>query len=137
MRVFLCAFGHFFLAIPMRSVSSFALHTDGEQANTRNVVVSLPLLLNLPLENIRYDIVLKNPGSECGEDDTAENNIVLLSTAVEREADIPDDTIYPIPKIFNNTRFSALFSGIQCANSPVLLLNTEQLVKYAQKENIV
>jgi len=142
MRVFLCAFNNFFLAIPMNSVLSLFLYADGEQQGNsvaynqfnRTITVSLPLLFNLSHENIRHGIVLQNPGNE--DDDTAENKVVLLSTAVECETEIPDEEIFPIPKIFNDTRFSAFFCGMQCADSPVLILNSSALVQYAQKEYV-
>jgi hypothetical protein len=141
MRVFLCAFGNFFLAIPMQSVSSLSLHAGEGQSSAivynqinRNIYVSLPYLFNLPLEHTRYDIVLKNPDNE--DDDTVENKVILLSTAVECETEISDDEIFPIPKIFNGTRFSVLFSGIQCANRPILLLSPERLIRCAQEEKL-
>jgi len=36
--------------------------------------------------------------------------------------------------VFSGMSFSTLFSGIQFAGNPVLLLNPEQLLKTAQKE---
>ena len=91
MRVFLCSFDTFFLAIPMSAVSSLSLPQPSallkqhdtiityNQAN-RNRYLSLPLLFNHSPENIRHAIVLKNPDDK--DDDTIENKVVLLSTAV-------------------------------------------------------
>lgn len=124
MRVFLCAFTGFLVAIPMHAVSSLVLYTDGESVQ-ENICVSLPLLFNLPQENIRHGIILKN-------------NIILLVTEVICETEISQEAIFPLPKIFNVMRFSMLFSGIQfdsriaeTAGNPVLLLNSEQIIQSA------
>jgi len=98
----------------------------------RNTYISLPLLFNLPQENVRHDIVLKNSSDE--DDCSIEGKIVLLSTEVEYETEIPEEEIYPVPKIFINNRFSAVFSGMQFYNFPascfpVLLLNPEKLIQ--------
>ena len=150
MRVFLCAFGNFFLAIPMSSVSSMTLNTDMaaqrkavEYNNeNRNTYVSLPRLFNLPSENIRHGIILQS-GEEDSE--TTEDKIILLSNEVICETEIPCEEIYPIPKALGGMRFSAFFRGIlfdsgtaltvsenssNCPpGSPVLLLDIEQLVQ--------
>ena len=130
MRVFLCSYGNFSIAIPMSSVSSLALHTDSRDAGAalthdrENTYVSLPKLFELPSEYSRHGITLNSGGGK----------IVLLSTEVEREAEIPDEEIFPVPKALCGTRFSALFSGIQFAGSPVLLLDPERLIQRVEKE---
>jgi hypothetical protein len=128
MRVFLCAFTGFSLAIPMSSVSSLALYADGVHSEFQ--YISLPRLFNLSSENIRHIIFLKN--------NTQGDKINLLSTEVECEIDIPDEEIYPIPKVFHAMRFSGLFSGIMFDShqhkslppgAPVLFLNHELLAE--------
>jgi hypothetical protein len=142
MRVFLCAFKGFSIAIPMDSIASVALHasesteygeTGGETA------ISLPELFNLSEELIRHIIILKPLG---GEDKYTEgNNIILLTTEIECEIDISDQRIFPLPKALSATRFSALFTGIQFnthqllgrAGGMILLLNCEELNRFTQK----
>ena len=123
------------MAIPMHSVASMALYLDEEAQpdmftyieELNSTFVSLPNLFNLPENRIRHYIFLKN--------DETENTTVLLSTEVICETEIPADAIYPVPTIFSNTRFFLLFSGINVAScNPILLLNTEGLIQYAQKE---
>ena len=149
MRVFLCSFAGFSVAIPASAVSSLMLYTN-KAAQTveynpqnNNTFVALPLLFRRPLASIRHGIILKNGhDEECN--DTVENKIILLTTEVECETEIQPEEIYPLPKAFNVFRFSALFSGIlfdshlrkkravsdaQGRDNPVLLLNPEQLVQ--------
>ena len=132
MRVFLCAFAGFSLAIPMRSVSSLALLADG--VHTGAQCISLPELFNLPSENIQHIIVMKNSEGN----NAQENKIVLLTTEVECEIDIPDEEIFSIPKVFETMRFSRLFSGIRFNSlrhknlppgAPMLFLDHEHLAK--------
>ena len=153
MRVFLCAFAGFSLAIPMRSVSSMMLHEKKAKQlleydrETHLTYVSLPILFGLPLENTRHGLILKN--SENEDIDTKENKTILLTTEVECETEIPDKKIYPLPKAFGAMQFSLLFSGIQFdpepnrqravtdnsntpADSLVLLLDIEQLIQRIQ-----
>jgi hypothetical protein len=121
MRVFLCAFTGFSVAIPMYSVSSLALYTNEASSSkpfeeNQDTCISLPGLLKFPLENIRHSIVMKS-------------NVVLFTTEVECEAEIPDEEIYPLPKIFDRMRFSRLFSGIQLGSNLRLILNPERLAQ--------
>jgi hypothetical protein len=111
----------------------------------RNTYVSLPHLFNLPPENIRHGLVLKNLNPEDADpedgdiedDNVMEDKIILLTTEVKCEAEIPDAEIFPIPKALGGLRFSALFSGVQfdtnevsdTAGSPILFLNIEALVQ--------
>ena len=143
MRVFLCAFGEFSLAIPMNTVSSLTLYTEETaleyNGESRNTYISLPRLFNLPQAFIRHGIILKY-GNE--DDNTAENKTILLTTEITCETEIPDEEIYPLPKVFGGLRFSTLFSGIQfdsrprreheisdAAGNPVLLLDTSLLLE--------
>ena len=131
MRVFLCGFGNFSIAIPMSSVSTLALYTGSREGcetitrgeNDGSTFISLPLLFGLGSEIIKHSITLNS-----------DNKIVLLCTEVELETDIPDEEIYPLPKVLDGTRFYTLFSGIKFASTPVLFLDTKQLIQKAVKE---
>ena len=129
MRAFLCSFVDFSLAIPMRSVSSIALSSNAVaryyQENETNYV-SLPQLLNLPSQDIRHSIALKSADYDSND---GEKKIILFTTAIERECEIPDEKIFPLPKLFRGMRFSRLFSGINLNSSPCLLLNSQQLMQ--------
>ena len=136
MRVFLCGFGGFSVAIPMRSVSSLSLHAENAELDDRNTYVSLPGLFSLPPQAIRHGIVLKSADEE--HDGNAGDKTILLSTEVECEIDIPDEEMFPIPKTLCNTHFYMLFSGIMfdsrpavsgAGANPVLLLNPEQFIQ--------
>jgi hypothetical protein len=140
MRVFLCAFKEFSLAIPIRSIFCLLLYTRGAvkavsyNRVNENTYFSLPHLFGLPHETIRHGIVLKDSGDDDG-NNLIENRNILLTTEVEREADISEETIYPMPRVLNGRRFSSMFSGIQFAarsggtTGPVLVLNPESLVR--------
>jgi hypothetical protein len=143
MRVFICAFAGFSVAIPMESVSSLMLYTNRAPQTVErnpqngNTYISLPRLFSRPFADIRHGIILKNGNDDF--DETTENRIILLSTKVECEAEIPSDQIYPLPKIFDFLRFSAFFNGILFnsdneADHPMLLLDTAALVEKIQKE---
>ena len=148
MRVFICSFGSFSLAIPMNSVASMTLCAD-RAANgaaveynqeNRNTYISLPRVFNLQIENIRHGIILKDGDNDSEDSDTTEDKIILLTTEVLCETEIPDEEIYPMPKVFGGMLFSALFSGIlfdsriisNSAGEPVLLLDTKKLVQRIQ-----
>jgi hypothetical protein len=134
MRVFLCVYKDFSVAIPMSGISSLFLYTEETMQNeavvfnpqTQDYLVSLFFLFNLQPEVTRHGIILKN--------ETSNEKIILLSTRVDCEIETPDSRIFPIPKIINGMLFSNFFSGIQFNNDteskPVLLLNPEQLIKY-------
>ena len=143
MRVFLCAFAGFSLAIPMDRVLSLMLYTGSMthaiRHNPKNGVtyVSLPRLFRRPLDDIRHGIILKNGNDDF--DETMKNKIILLTTEVECETEISPEKIYSLPKIFGCLRFSAFFNGISFisnnnADHPALLLNTERLVENIQRK---
>ena len=111
----------------MRSVSSLALSTGEDKSD--NTFVSLPFLFKQPEQKIRYSIALKNRDDD--DSNATENRIILLTTEVECETEIPDEEIYPLPRLLLGMRFSGLFSGIQLDPRPRLLLNTERLVQSA------
>jgi hypothetical protein len=132
MRFFLCPFGSFTLAVPMRDVSSIALHTNQsaqmiEQDEENKILyISLPCLLNLPLENTKHSILLRG-----------ENKLTLLTTEVECDREIPDNAIFPLPRSLREIPFAALFSGINFNEGNnvniILILNIEELEKIIRK----
>jgi hypothetical protein len=156
MRVFICSYSWFSLAIPMDCVSSIFLHSDNLihkvdfNAENSNMHISLPLLLNCPDANVKHGIILKDGNNN----DSTENKVILFSTAVESEKDISPEKIYPLPKILGVIQSSLIFSGIFFNNrggaAPdgsgaggdkntkelILLLNPHQLVKNIHKELI-
>jgi chemotaxis signal transduction protein len=133
MRVFLSAFSGFTLAVPMDAVASIMLYKqDAEKIvqydqENRNTYISLPQLFSLPDEVVSHGIVLREWSSEV-------NKTVLLTAEIKRDIEIPDEQFHPIPKALGALRFSAVFSGIQFAGSPILLLNVEQLIQGIQRE---
>jgi len=151
MRVFLCLYNGFSLAIPMDFVSSiflindnpgYRIHYDNEK---RNTYLSLPMLFNCPVINIHHGMVLKN---ENNESDTFEDKIILLTTEIIKEREIPAEKFYSIPKTLGVYQFASIFKGIFfhpqrirsntlsniSAGDMVLLLNPQQLVQNIQKE---
>ncbi|MCL2185886.1 MAG: hypothetical protein FWB86_08570 [Treponema sp.] len=157
MRVFLCSYNNYSLAIPMDLVSSVMLYkknTDKISAisDNNNTYISLPLLLNCNNLNIHHGIVLKNTldtNDETSDDQSSsqkiKNKIILLTTEIECETEIPNDIIFPIQKsikkitsdiyISNNIQFSEIFNGLFFkAGNLVLLLNPLPLNHYTKKE---
>jgi len=132
-RVFLCDFTGFSVAIPMHSVSSLGLYVDDENDENQDTCVSLPRLFKLPKEKIRHSIVMKN---NLDDNNIAKSNITLFTTEVECETDIPNEEIYPLPKIFGRMRFSTFFSGIKLGPHPHLVLNSERLVQSILKKDL-
>jgi chemotaxis signal transduction protein len=131
MRVFLSDFSSFTLAIPMDAVASIMIYKQGAEKDAqenRNTYISLPQLFNLPGEAVCHGIVLQH----C--DNTA-TKAILLAPEIKRDIEIPNEQFYPIPKALGGLRFSAVFSGIQFADKPVLLLNAEQLIHSIQEES--
>ena len=154
MRVFICSYNGFSLAIPMDLVSSvflindnpgYRLHYDHEK---RNTYVSLPVLFNCPVINIHHGIVLKNENSE---NDTFEDKVILLSTEIVKEREIPLEKFFSIPKVLSFLQIASIFKGIffhpqRIRNNTlsniqtgdmVLLLNPQQLIQNIQKELVV
>jgi len=145
MKVFICAFEGFYVAIPMSSVASLTDLTERQMATqgaaiTRDAestgtCISLPLLFDLPREKLRHGIVLKNP-----DDYTGESKLTLLSTEVVNTCEIPEGQMHPIPRVLNGTRFATMFGGMQCAAEAtrdaglVILLDPDRLVRHARQE---
>jgi hypothetical protein len=145
MRVFLCSFNSFSIAIPINFVSSITLIKENqdritEQTNSGNMYISLPLLLNYPSEIIKHGIILKNTeDDETGNSNEADNfsdeKIILLTTEIECETEIQEDKIFSVQKIFKSMQFSLFFRGIffdslysRYGNS-ILLLNPDFFLK--------
>jgi len=150
MRVFLCSYSWFLLAIPTDFISSIFLYQENLNqkiefnAENRNTSVCLPLLFDCPDSNVKHGIIIKNDT----DNDSTENRFVLFGTAVESERDIPAESIFPVPKIMGVMQFSFIFDGIcfftdnsnegenKINNELVLLLNPQKLIQNIQKELI-
>jgi hypothetical protein len=146
MRVFICPYNGFSLAIPTEFIASIFIQpvnlSKSIHYNKNHIsYISLPILLNCKNLNIRHGIILKNINK-----DITKDKIILLSAKIESEQDIPDKDFYPLPKIMDITKFSHIFNGIffnarhtdtsinESAAEIILLLNPEQLVKNILKE---
>jgi hypothetical protein len=144
----MCAFEDFFVAIPIRYVSSLVLRYDmAEKAVsrddvTRNTFFSLPHLFGFPGESVKHGIVLKSGGRDDEPGSVVKNRNILLSPEVEREADIPQEEIYSLPATLVGMfgKKSAMFTGIRFADTkrdgceggavmPMLFLNPDRLVE--------
>jgi len=147
MRVFICPYDGFSLAIPMDAVLSITLHqkkcekiveTSPENQNT---YISLPLLFNRENKEQRHGIILKD-----GDDERLEEKIVLLTYKIESETELEQNKIYPLPGSFSAIKFpqlnfSQFFMGIIFSdlhhhekNELVLILNPEHLANKIKKE---
>jgi len=145
MRVFICAFRNFSLAIPIDSVSLITLYQENVRKavvyneENHNTYISLPLLFKHPQALIHNGIILKDE-KDTKNNDIIENKNILLTTEIECEIDIPDEKIYPIPKIFMRLGFSTAFNGIifysrqTHEENLILLLNTEKLVRNIKRK---
>jgi len=145
MRVFICAFRDFSLAIPIDSVSLITLYQESARKavvyneENHNTYISLPLLLKHPQAIIHNGIILKD-GEDTENNGIIENKNILLTTEIEYEIDIPDEKIHPIPKIFMRLRFSTAFKGIifysrqTHEENLTLLLNPEKLVRNIKRK---
>ncbi|MCL2243200.1 MAG: hypothetical protein FWC03_01875 [Treponema sp.] len=138
MRVFLCSYDGFSVAIPMNSVASLIIHKSAPDESSRaiehdsasnNTYISLPLLLGNPQAVIRHGILLKNSGNEEQDEteDIIKNKTILLTTEVECEQQIPDKNIFPVPKILGVFDFSSIFNRISFnSRNIILFFNTEK-----------
>jgi hypothetical protein len=144
----MCAFEDFFVAIPIRYVSSLVLRLEeadravSRDDGTRNTFFSLPHLFGSPGEPVKHGIVLKSGGKDDEPGGIVENRNILLSPPVEREVDIPQEDIYPLPDALAGVfgKKSAMFTGIRFAGTgkddsgnetvlPMLFLNPDRLVE--------
>jgi hypothetical protein len=120
MRVFLCSFNNFSIAIPISFVSSIVLIKENQDKtidnNKGNNYISLPLLLEYPSERIKHGIILKNKEDDeidnIHEFNNSEGRIILMTTEIECETEIQDDKIFTVQKSLKSMQFSLLFSGI-------------------------
>jgi hypothetical protein len=144
MRVFLCAFGNFSLAIPITYISSIMLYYGNSDKKieynneNRNTYISLPVLFDYRVETPRHGIILKN-GENDEDNGIIENKTILLTTEIECEMNIPEEKLYSIPKILDRIKFSRIFSGIIFglgSKDMLLFLNPELLIQNLQKELI-
>ena len=147
MKVFLCSYNGFSLAVPMDKVSSVMLITENNNhkslmhfsSDNGNTYISLPLLFNCPSLNMKHGIILKNSDSD--DDIAIKDKTILLTTEIECESEISDDKILTIPKTLNVFKFSLFFSGIlfyrrqpKISENLILLLNPEHMVQKINKE---
>jgi len=144
MRVFLSAYGNFYIAIPINYISSIMLYSGNNDkkiernSENHNTYISLPILFNYNSEIPRYGIILRS-----GENDEnnciIENKTILLTTEIENEINIPEERIYSMPKILDRIKISRVFSGIlfepeRQDKNMFLFLNPEVLIQNLQKE---
>ena len=148
MRVFMCAFENFSLAIPIAFVSSITLYQESiskevvYNEENHNTYISLPILFNHPQALIHHGIILKDREDEDTENNSViENKNILLTTEIEREIEIPEKNIYPVPKTLNVMQFSFLFNGIvfhsnknRAEEELILVFNPEKLIKNIDRE---
>jgi len=139
MRVFICSYSGFSLAIPMDVVSSIFIFNDKIEGkvhyNTenRNTYISLPHVFNCPVYNNHHGIIIKYGNTE----HETEDRIILVSSEIESEKEIQAEVFYPIPKTLGVFKFSQFFSGIlfnKQSGKMILLLNTEHLIQNIKKE---
>ncbi|MCL2265142.1 MAG: hypothetical protein FWC22_03770 [Treponema sp.] len=151
MRTFLCSYGNFSLAIPMNSVLSIYLSPDKNKnlvnydSKNRNTYISLPVFFNYKNDNVCHGIILKsNDTCEDSDPEAVEDKIILLSTEIIREKEIPSGNFFPLPKTLSFCSNFSIFKGMlflshnntvkKAAEDLILLLNTEQLVQIICKE---
>jgi len=152
MKIFLCSYSTFSLAIPMDFVSSIFLCMDKtekkieKKSENGGTFISLPIFFNCPQLEIHHGIILKNGSSD--DDNIFADKTILLGTEVESENEIPSGKYYPLPKILDSMHFSSFFNGMffysqftdenktqgKTADNLVLLLNPQSLTKYIKKE---
>jgi chemotaxis signal transduction protein len=70
---------------------------------------SLPHFFELADKTVRHGVVLKPLNQAAAEDHT---RMVLLVSAVEREADIPPEAIFPLPEIAAAPGRAPFFTGV-------------------------
>jgi hypothetical protein len=134
MRYFLCTFDRFSMGVPENSVAAIMTY-PGEiseiiKREEGDVFFSLPCFFDLADRTVRHGIVLK-PLNEDGAGTSAENtgdtpaleegprNILLVS-AVEREADIPPEEIFPLPELLTAPGRIPFFTGIWFTGSAMI-----------------
>jgi hypothetical protein len=145
MRFFLCAFGAFSLGIPVYTVSSlitvpWEVKLMIDRDRDENTYFSLPHFFKSEDKNIRHGVILKpqvqkvpliGSGGDAslatgcaadialGKDGFTDRRNVLLVTAVEKEEDIPQEEIRPLPAVLETDNIFTFFSGINF-NGPLM-----------------
>ena len=143
MRVFLCPYEGFSLAVPMDIVLSVTINRKNPEKTVeynqenQNTYISLPLLFNCANNNVRHGIILKD-----GNNDKPENKFVLLTYEIESEAELSLNKIYPLPEILAAMKFSRFFRGLvfsNCVNREKKTRDThsQQLILLVDSEHIV
>ena len=122
MRVFLCLYEGFSLAVPTKAVLSiFLFKENGENnftgdtilcnktfhENEKSAYIFLPHLFDCPGLKIHHGIIIKK---EYRNDYRKE--IIFLGTEIISENEIPSCDIYPLPGIFMHFKLPHFFSGI-------------------------
>jgi len=152
MRVFLCSYNDFTLAIPIKYVLSIFLVTEtpenktayftgGSSAEECRMNIRLPYLFNCHDVKIHHGIIIKK---EYSEDSVTEN--ILLTAEIKSEHNIPSAHFHPVPKSLSYFKITDYIKGIHfnthedCAVPDgvmpelTLLLNPAKLVKAVNKE---
>ena len=147
MRIFLCSYDNFLLAIPMNCVSSIYISSSSNSglinydSQNRNTYISLPVFFNYKNGNTCHGIVLKT-GDALDDSDSniIENKTILLSTHIINEKELSPRDFIPVPKSLSFFSGFSVFSGIffiahnKTSEELVLLLNPQRLVQTIQKE---
>ena len=148
MRVFLCPYEGFSLAVPMDIVLSVILNRENtvktvvHNLKNQNTYISLPRLFNCANHEVKHGIILKD-----GNNKRPENKFVLLTYEIESEAELSLNKIYPLPEAFASMKFSNFFKGIVFFGRPrekksgdthpedlILLVDSEHIVQNIKKE---
>ena len=137
MRVFLCSFAGFSVAIPMSNVASMIVYKSKADQTieydhiNKNTFISLPLLLNNPQAVIHHGLIFKSGDNGELDDDMFRNKTILLTTEIEYETEIPSENIFRPPEIFSVFKFNAFFSGISFnSRNMVLFFNPEESLRH-------
>jgi hypothetical protein len=147
MRVFLCPYEGFSLAVPMDIVQSVTLNRKSPERTVvynqknQNTYISLPRLFNCANQEVKHGIFLKD-----GKGEKLENKFVLLTYEIESEAELSLNKIYPLPEAFATMKFSNFFKGMIFSARPrekksdthpedlILLVDSEHIVQNIKKE---
>jgi hypothetical protein len=134
MRYFLCPFEGFYLGVPEDSVAAIMIYSEEiteiikKEENTGDLFFSLPHFFKLAGQTVRHGVILKTQEGP--------RNILLVSS-VEREADIPPEEIFPLPKIFTESKRISFFTGIRISGQDMIVFIdpvslTAQILKDAE-----
>jgi hypothetical protein len=120
MRYFLCPFEGFYLGVPEDSVAAIMIYSEEitetikQEEKTGDLFFSLPHFFKLAGQTVRHGVILKTVQE-------GPRNILLVSS-VEREADIPPEEIFPLPKILAESRRTSFFTGIRISGQDMIVL---------------